>query len=127
MGRWPITQREVDSIRTNTLDEEEIAMRVPTGVLKAVTHLVAVVASLLLFLVLTAVLPLGLGSVVLLGMIVAVGLVTGGVLEGPAVRLTARASAPTDGELQVLSTDPRPERGFTYWCAGVQRTPPARS
>lgn len=81
-------------------------MRVPAGVLKAVTHLVAVVASLLLVVVSTAVLPHGLGSVVLLGMIVAVGLVTGGVLEGPAVRLTARASAPTDGELQVLSRIP---------------------
>ena len=84
----------------------------PTWVLKAATHLVAVVASLLLFVVLMAVLPLGLGSVVLLGMIVAVGLVTGGVLEGPAVRLTARASAPTDGELQVLSRIPA-RRGFT--------------
>jgi hypothetical protein len=88
------------------VDEEEMALRVPTWVLKAATHLVAVVASLLLFVVSTAVLPLGLGSVVLLGMIVAVGLVTGGVLEGPAVRLTVRASAPTDGELQVLSTIP---------------------
>ena len=81
-------------------------MRVPAGVLKAMTHLVAVVASLLLVLVLTAVLPLVLGSVVLLGMIVGVGLVTGGVLEGPAVRLTTRASAPTDGELQVLTRIP---------------------
>lgn len=81
-------------------------MRVPAGVLKAVTHLVAVVASLLLVLVLTAVLPLVLGSVLLLGVIVAVVLVTGGVLEGPAVRLTARASAPTYGELQVLSRIP---------------------
>ena len=85
-------------------------MRVPTGVWKAVTHLVAVVASVLLVLVFTAVLPLGLGSVVLLGMIVAVGLVAGGVLEGPAVRLATRASAPTDGELQVLSTVPDLER-----------------
>ncbi|GAB3668714.1 hypothetical protein GCM10027596_39940 [Nocardioides korecus] len=81
-------------------------MRVPAGVLKAVTHLIAVVASLLLVLVPTAVLPPGLGSVVLLGMIVAVALVTGGKLEGPAVRLTARASAPTDGELQVLTPIP---------------------
>jgi len=71
-----------------------------------VTHLVAVVASFLLILVFTAVLPFGLGYVVLLGMIVAVGLVAGGVLEGPAVRLATRASAPTDGELQVLSTVP---------------------
>ena len=81
-------------------------MRVPAGVLKAVNHLVAVVAGLLLLLVSTAVLPLGLGSVVLLGMIVAIGLVTGGPLEGPAVRLTTRASAPTDGELQVLTRIP---------------------
>jgi len=44
-------------------------MRVPAGVLKVVTHLVAVVASLLLVLVSTALLPSGLGSVVLLGMI----------------------------------------------------------
>ena len=81
-------------------------MRVPTGVWKAVTHLVAVVASFLLVLVFTAVLPLGLGSVVLLGMILVVGLVAGGELEGPAVRLATRAGAPTDGELQVLSTVP---------------------
>ena len=78
-------------------------MRVPAGVLKAVTHMVAVVASLLLVLVSTAVLPLVLGSVVVLGMIVGVGLVAEGLLERPAVRLTARASAPTDSELQVLS------------------------
>jgi len=81
-------------------------MRMPTWVLVAVTHLVAVMASVLLVLAFTAVLPFGLGSVVLLGMIVAVGLVAGGALEGLAVRLTTRASAPTDGELQALSGIP---------------------
>ena len=81
-------------------------MRLRTGALKAVIHLVAVVASLLLVVVLAAVLPFGLGGSVLLGMIVAVGLVTGGVLEGPAVRLMTPASAPTDTELQVLSRIP---------------------
>ena len=96
-------------------------MRVPTGVWKAVTHLVAVVASFLLVLVFTAVLPFGLGSVVSLGMIVAVGLVAGGVLEGPAVRLATRASAPTDGELQVPLDRPRPWSDIGYWCAGAPR------
>ena len=81
-------------------------MRVPTGVWQAMTHVVAVLASSLLILVFTAVLPVGLGSVVLLGMIVTVGLVVGDVLEGPVVRLATRASAPTDGELQALSTVP---------------------
>ena len=81
-------------------------MRVPTGVLRAAIHLVAVVASFLLVLVFTAVLPLGLGFVVLLGLFVAVGLVAGGVLEGSAVRLATRAGAPTDAELQVLSAVP---------------------
>ena len=110
IGRRPITQPEADPFALVRW-WEEITMRVPTGVWKAVTHLVAVVASFLLILVFTAVLPFGLGSVVLLGMIVAVGLVAGGVLEGPAVRLATRASAPTDGELQVLSTVPDPWSG----------------
>ena len=97
-------------------------MRVPAGVLKAVTHLVAVVASLLLVLVSTAVLPFGLGSIVLLGMIVVVGLVTGGALEGPAVRLTARASAPTDGELQVLSRIPDLAGAHVLVCRSTANT-----
>ena len=81
-------------------------MRLPTGVFQVVTHLVAVVASFLLVLVVTALLPFGLDSVVLLGLLVVVGLVAGGVLEGPAVRLVAHASGPTNSELQVLSTIP---------------------
>ena len=56
-------------------------MCVPTGVWMAMTHLIAVVASVLLVLGFTAVLPVGLGLVVLLGMIVAVGLVATGVGE----------------------------------------------
>ena len=91
-------------------------MRVPTGVLMAVTHLIAVVASVLLVLVFTAVLPFGLGSVVLLGMIVAVGLVAGGVGEGPAVRLASRASAPTGGDRQVLSSVPDLDQRWALVC-----------
>jgi hypothetical protein len=86
--------------------EEEFTMRVPTGVWKAMIHLVAVLASSLLILVFTSVLPVGLGSVVLLGIIVTVGLLAGGMFERPAVHLKTRASAPTDAELQVLSTVP---------------------
>lgn len=97
-------------------------MRVPTGVWKAVTHLVAVLASFLLVLIATAVLPFGLGSVVLLGIIVAVGLVAVGVLEGPAVRLATRASAPTDGELQLLSTVPDLERSRVLVCRSAAGT-----
>jgi len=81
-----------------------------------------VVASLLLVLVSTAALPLVLGSVVLLGMIVGVGLVTGGVLERPAVRLTARASAPTDGERQVLSTIPELTGTHVLVCRSTANT-----
>ena len=94
----------------------------PTGVLRAVTHLVAVVASVLLVLVFTAVLPFGLGSVVLLGLIVAVGLVAGGVLEARAVRLATRASAPTDGDRQVLSTVPDLEQRRVLVCRSTAGT-----
>jgi hypothetical protein len=97
-------------------DKKEIAMSVPTGVLRAVTHLIAVVASVLLVLVFTAVLPFGLGSVVQLGMIVAVGLVAGGVGEGPAVRLASRASAPTASDRQVLATVPDLNQSRTLVC-----------
>jgi hypothetical protein len=101
---------------------EEIAMREPAGVLKTVTHVVAVVASLLLILVLTAVLPMRLGPVVLLGMIVAVGPVTGGVLERPAVRLMTRGRAPTEGELQVLSRIPELAEARVLVCRSTANT-----
>ena len=81
-------------------------MRVPTGVLTAATHLVAGVASFLLALVFTAVLPFGLGSDLPLGLVVVVGLVAGGVLEEQVVRLVTRAGALTEAELQVLSALP---------------------
>ena len=84
-------------------------MRVPTGVWKAMTHLVAVSASALLFLVFVTVLPFGLGLVVLLGVIVMLGLLAGGVFEGSAVRLITRSGAATDAELQVLWTVPELE------------------
>jgi len=91
-------------------------MRMPTGVLMVVPHLIAIVASVLLVLVLTAVLPFGLGSAVLLGMIVAVGLVAGGVGEGPAVRLASHASAPTEGDRQVLSSVPDLDQRWALVC-----------
>jgi hypothetical protein len=102
--------------------EEEIAMRVPTGVLMAVTHLIAVVASVLLVLVFTAVTPFGLGSVVLLGMIVGVGLVAGGVGEGPAVHLASRANAPTRGDRQVLATVPDLDQRRAMVCRSAAST-----
>lgn len=79
-------------------------MRVPTGVWRAMTHVVAVGSSALLLLVLMAVLPSGLGSVVLLGVIVIVGLLAGSVCQGPAVRLLTGSGRATDAELQVLWT-----------------------
>jgi hypothetical protein len=83
-----------------------MTIRVPTGVLMAVIHLVALVASALLVLVFTATLPFGLGTVVLLGMVVSVGLVAGGVCKELAVRLVTHAKTPTDDDLQVLSAIP---------------------
>ena len=64
------------------------------------------VASLLLVLVFTAALPFGLGCVLPLGLIVAVGLVAGGMLDEQAVRLASRAGALTETQLQMLSAVP---------------------
>lgn len=91
-------------------------MRVPTVVLNVMRHLVAVLASTLLFLVFLAVLPLGLGCVTLLGVIVTVGLLAGGVCEGWVVRLITRSGAAAGAELQVLRTVPQLEYSGVLMC-----------
>ena len=107
---------ELNLFRPVAVGEEEITMRVPTVVWKVMRHLVAVLASTLLFLVFLAVLPLGLGSVTLLGVIVMVGLLAGGVCEGLAVRLITRSGAATVAELQVLRTVPQLECSRVLVC-----------